>query len=68
MECDPVTLRRGGQVGYDPEKDLGSTRVILRVHPDLFRKIKRDAKHRRITMKRAIMQALERHYQQEVVS
>jgi hypothetical protein len=68
VECEPVTLRRGGQVGYDPERDAGAQRIIIRVHPTLFRKIKRDAAYRKITMKRAIMQSLEKHYSQEAVA
>jgi hypothetical protein len=68
MECEPVTLRRGGSVGYDPEKDAGAQRIIIRVHPQLFRKIRRDAARRGITMKRAIMQSLEKHYEREAMA
>lgn len=55
LECPPVSS------GYRASRDKHHPNLILRVQPDLFRAIKKDAKQSRYTMRHIIMTILTEH-------
>lgn len=56
LDCPPVSAG-----GYRTSRDKHHTNLLLRVQPDLFRAIKRDAKRQRRTMRHIIMTILAEH-------
>ena len=62
LECEPVTLRRGGQVGYDAARDKGHLQLLLRLQPALLDAIRQDAAEAERSMRGRIMDALDAHY------
>ncbi len=62
LDCEPVTLRRGGMVGYNRERDKGHLQLLLRLQPALFDQIRLDAQIEQRSMRGRIMDALDAHY------
>lgn len=59
LECPPIGR------GYEEARDEGATRMVLRVEPMLFEKIKNDAGQQGQTMKAVILDVLERRFGEE---
>lgn len=61
LDCEPVTLRRGGMVGYDKSRDTGHPSIYLPLQPSLREALDEDTSPRR-KKRDAIMEALTDHY------
>lgn len=61
LDCPP----RGGEFGYDNVRDQGSEKMVLRVQPELFDEIKKDATASGKVVRELILEVLQAHYEEE---
>ncbi len=63
--CDRYRLRCPQQsTHYDPERDKGSTTLLLRLHPNLDAKLKRERARTGRSQRRLILEAIQAHYKE----
>lgn len=60
-DCEPVTIARGGQVGYKAHRDTGATTIQLHLQPEVWEALVQDSLT--ATIKDCILQALHAHYE-----
>jgi predicted HicB family RNase H-like nuclease len=58
LDCEPASTL------YQPNRDMGSGVLVLRLQPELYRLIKKDTRNRYGAVKTLIMQALTTHLEE----